>query len=488
MKQIFRLLILGSLLIGCKPGGHEWKTDQFLIRVADKGFVTTLSNPATGKNYLAKGQAAPLMQIRHAGQYQQPKSSNFNEQDTILTLSFEGGREARILVTVKPEYLVFTLKEISDADSLDLVVWGPYPTTISETIGETVGVVRDSAYAIGIQALNLKTLGGYPTEESDIEPSFDIFETNSLIDVADSVKVFYRGQTAKKESFGSVVQAYCRNRNRDRVISNWAHENYVAPAFDDGGVTGTSIALFGCKASEALKTIGGIEISEGLPHPTIDGEWAKTARGATAAYLIMNYGIKEFEDAMDLTKKAGLKYLYHEGPFETWGHFKLNPVQFPEDWETLKLMVARASEEGIQLGVHTLSNFITTNDPYVTPVPDPRLARVGSSTLTRDIGMVGNTIGIADPKFFNQMKNNTLHTVVIDKELIRGTAGLKIYNKADPLSIITHQIAHYPDFDTFDVIPMNGILMLVGEDGLYQYDYSDPENIIQISHITIIGE
>ena len=33
---------------------------------------------------------------------------------------------------------------------------------------------------------------------------------------------------------------------------------------------------------------------------------------------------------------------------------------------------------GVRLGVHTLSNFITPNDPYVTPKPDPRLARIGN--------------------------------------------------------------------------------------------------------------
>ena len=51
-----------------------------------------------------------------------------------------------------------------------------------------------------------------------------------------------------------------------------------------------------------------------------------------------------------------------------------------------------------------------------------------------------------------------------------GAAGLKIYDKSDPLAIITNQIAHYPDFDTYDVIPMDGILMLVGKGGIYQYD------------------
>lgn len=419
MKNSTILLLLTSFLTACAPKGNEWKTDQLLIRISEKGQITALSDPRTGKNYLAENQPAPIMQLRTGGKYLSPLSCQSDETGATVKVIFAGNLEAKIKIEAKGTHLVLKLEEITRADSLDLIVWGPYPTTISETVGETAGVVRDSAYAIGIQALNLKTLGGYPTEDNDTEPSYNIFETNSLIDVSASIKVFYHGQTARKEPFGSLVQAYCRNRNKERVVANWAHDFYVAPAFRDGGVTGSSIAIFGCKASEALKTIGEIEIAEGLPHPMIDGEWGKTSKGARAAYLIMNFGIREFEDALALTKRAGLRYLYHEGPFETWGHFKLNTGQFPENWETMKLMVDRAAEDNIRLGVHTLSNFITTNDPYVTPVPDPRLARVGSSTLTGSIGKGDKTVGIADPMFFNQMKNNTLRCVVVGNELIR---------------------------------------------------------------------
>ncbi len=419
MKHFLTALLSVAIFSGCNKNISEWKTDSFRLRISEKGMLTALANPSNGKDYLAVDQPAPLMQIRVNGKFLLPISCKGDESGGTVTLTFEGNRSVRIGVQSKSSHLVLKLEEITGGDSIDLVVWGPYPTTIEETVGETVGVVRDADYAIGIQVLNLKTLGGFPTEESDVDPGYDIFETNSLVDVADSVKIFYRGQTARKEPFGSIVQAYCRNRNQERVISNWAHDYYVAPAFDDGGVVGSCIALFGCKAADALKTIGDIEIAEGLPHPMIDGEWGKTARGASAAYLIMNFGIKEFEDALELTKKAGLKYLYHEGPFENWGHFKLNSSQFPENWETFKLMVNRAAEENIRLGAHTLSNFITTNDPYVTPVPDPRLARVGSSTLAKTTGKEDKEIAISDPKFFNQMKNNTLHCVVIGSELVR---------------------------------------------------------------------
>ena len=102
-----------------------------------------------------------------------------------------------------------------------------------------------------------------------------------------------------------------------------------------------------------------------------------------------------------------------------------------------------------------------------------------------DISSIKNPYLVKSYPMFNP------HGLGIDGNLLfvcDGDAGLKIYDKSNPLAIITSQIAHYPDFDTYDVIPMNGILMLVGEGGIYQYDYSDPENIFQISHITIKEE
>jgi len=89
--------------------------------------------------------------------------------------------------------------------------------------------------------------------------------------------------------YGSVLKAYPRKRNKERIISNWGHTRYVAPSFSDGGVTGSKIALFGCHEEKTLELIGQIEIAEGLPHPVIDGEWSKTARGATSSYLIMDF-------------------------------------------------------------------------------------------------------------------------------------------------------------------------------------------------------
>lgn len=66
-----------------------------------------------------------------------------------------------------------------------------------------------------------------------------------------------------------------------------------------------------------------------------------------------------------------------------------------------------------------------------------------------------------------------------------GSAGLKIYDASDVLQIDNNIIATFPDIETYDVIPVNGILMLIGDDGLYQYDYSNLSEIKLLSSIAI---
>lgn len=78
------------------------------------------------------------------------------------------------------------------------------------------------------------------------------------------------------------------------------------------------------------------------------------------------------------------------------------------------------------------------------------------------------------------IKNNVLF--VCD-----GNAGLKIYKADDVMKIDSNMILQYPDINAFDVIPLPNVLIMIGIDGLYQYDYSDLDNITLLSHIPIYG-
>lgn len=407
---------------GAEESGAQLQTDHLIMRINAAGRIEALIHRQTGIDYLAGDQPAPLLAVRRESRLHLPETMSFDKDGKVLTLTFPGCRvSASIKVLAAPTHIVFSLIAIEPGNEVDLIIWGPYPTTIRKTVGETVGVVRSDDFALGIQALNVKTLGGYPSREDDVMPMYSIFEGSDYSDIADEKKdkQLYRGDTARRTPFGSVLQAYCRNRQRDRVIPNWGHERYQVPAFDDGGVTGSRIALFGCPAPAALDTIGAIELAEGLPHPEIDGLWAKKSPLATASYLIVGFGEDSIDEAIELTKKAGLGYLYNGGPFQTWGHFELGRKAFPSGWAGMKRCVDKARKEGILLGVHTLSSFITTNDPYVTPVPHPGLARVGSTALAGDVSAVATEIPVDDPSWFDQMKNNTLRTAVAGEELIR---------------------------------------------------------------------
>jgi hypothetical protein len=64
--------------------------------------------------------------------------------------------------------------------------------------------------------------------------------------------------------------------------------------------------------------------------------------------------------------------------------------------------------------------------------------------------------------------------------------GLKIFKVGDnPQTLIANELAHYTGMDGYDVIPYNHTLMMIADDGLYQYDYSDINAIKKLSVLPI---
>ncbi|HXL56499.1 MAG TPA: hypothetical protein VN958_09595, partial [Chitinophagaceae bacterium] len=64
-----------------------------------------------------------------------------------------------------------------------------------------------------------------------------------------------------------------------------------------------------------------------------------------------------------------------------------------------------------------------------------------------------------------------------------GNDGLKIYDASNPQDIRLKQ--HIKELETYDVITTNNIAIVVATDGLYQFDYSDINNIKQLSKMAI---
>jgi hypothetical protein len=369
-----------------------------------RGYVTELRDASSGKDYLVRDSATPLITLVSAGTRIQPTSLAFaNARNGKLLTVLYAPAGVRITIQAREEsgYLSLVILSASPASKIDAVIWGPYPTVISKTVGEIIGVVRDGQVAIGMQVLNMKTLGGdFPNSEGS---------------------TWARGIAATAYPWGSTLQAYSINRDRDRFVDAWGgnYRNMPVPALAGETVVGSSIALFSCPEPGTLDLLERIEIAEHLPHATMGGVWFRKSSLFERSYMISSFGEMDVDEMIAYARRAGLFSLYHEGPFRSWGHFVLREDQFPNGRSGMRAAVDKAHAAGLHFGVHTLTNFINTNDPYVTPVPDDRLSVTGSSTLVKDIDARQTEIEVRAPEYFAGGKENYLHTVKIGKELIR---------------------------------------------------------------------
>ncbi|MCP4460956.1 MAG: hypothetical protein GY816_23490 [Cytophagales bacterium] len=94
---------------------------------------------------------------------------------------------------------------------------------------------------------------------------------------------------------------------------------------------------------------------------------------------------------------------------------------------------------------------------------------------------------LSSPELLYSFGMDNPHGLGIDGDVLiicEGEYGLKLFDKSD-LSQIGSSLKNWiKDINAFDVIPIDNLLILIGEDGLYQFDYSDPDNIKFLSLIS----
>jgi hypothetical protein len=372
----FRQLLLPALLlfqVGAR-GQQVISNKTCSLALDATGRLISMKDGISGKEYAPMNNPGALLQVVEDGKAVLPLRAGF--QKDRITFYYPNGRTATVKEIVHPSYIRFQLEAISDG--IDGVLWGPFNTVIRDTIGGAVGVVRSPGFAIGLQCLNEKTTGGVLAN--------------------DEGAVFDRGTTATSQSFGSSLQAFTLDRSRDRTITVWGRWPKVpVHAIPDGGLKGSAIAVFACPPRDVLPVIRTITIQEDLPYATWKGEWIKTSRAPGRPYLITTFSESNIDSFLVCAKRMGMAGVYHEDPFETWGHFILKASLFPHGRAGFKACVDKAHAMGLRLGFHTLSNFITTNDAYVTPVPDKGLATAGGDTLAGDIPAEATEIPIQKP-------------------------------------------------------------------------------------------
>ena len=394
------------------------------------GKVTNLVSGLDGTDYIEQGPDGKMRSlISFVADYniEEPTGISYNEETSEITFEF-ASINARAVVTLKDNgnYTTMTLTGVDKPEkiSLQAVLWGPVKTTIKDG-AISAGVAYDDSFAIGMHMLNTKTVGGWPIEYKEYGYQSDLPST----EVRKGNEVDY-SNSAQFSTWGSSISGYTWDytEETERTVALFSevkgHHSAMTGyhADENAGMIGSSVGLYGTRTDNILNVISDIQLTEGLPHPTIDGEWQKSSLKTGQDFLVFTDNIwNNLDNDIQMGVDSGVKYLYGQygagGPWQEDGSYLFNG-NFGGSDENAKIMADKAAESGIYLGTHTLANLINANTEYVVPEATSALSFKGSAELTRDISETDTTIYVSDGyPFSDTVVGSSLKHVRIDGEI-----------------------------------------------------------------------
>ncbi|MCX7599485.1 MAG: hypothetical protein N2512_11570, partial [Armatimonadetes bacterium] len=147
-----------------KAAPVEFHAGALRILLDSFGRVASLYDKLGKRELLPSGRMVGLLGLIIEGRRIEPVAAEYEKDTRTLRLGYGEGTAATIRVKERPTHVTFRLIGVDGAQP-ERVDWGPFWTTITRTVGETVGVVRDERFAVGIQALNIQTTGAATAAE-----------------------------------------------------------------------------------------------------------------------------------------------------------------------------------------------------------------------------------------------------------------------------------------------------------------------------------
>ncbi len=435
-------------------GSALFTTQYATLRVDAKGFVTSIQDRASKKEYSPAGHPSAILGLHENGQPNgtllTPTAAAFDAGKKEIKLTYGNGAVAVVKAEAKDGYFRFQLVSLEPRGKVDAIVWGPLNTTISGRIGDLIGVVRSDDFAIGLYGLDDNTISGPVTDGDCYNMGYTIHSPDPVKcplpanlkegqwlniggdGVSDAAffshpEEYYQyacGNGAKIEpTFGSSVAYSARDRTKPHV-----HLYSLLPGFADRrprhmvsdpipGVDfiGSAVALYACPDDLGLKTLEKITLAEGLPYITNrDGKWIRDP----ATYRPTVYWDGPVDKAIEYTKALGLTNLtrntgeYYPGPVigpfiegkgyeQTWGGRRLNYadgrlIHYKEFGEL-------AHKEGLTHGgLHAMHVFLKGS---TATAMFPRLQTICRTKLAKDISATDTEIVVTDPSFLAEKGN-----------------------------------------------------------------------------------
>ena len=175
----------------------------------------------------------------------------------------------------------------------------------------------------------------------------------------------------------------------------------------DHGLEPAAFGVIACPEAERFDVIERFELASGLPCPRPGGAWNKKSPWIKRSYFFLtDFRESQFDEALAIARRGGFHMILLGQ--ESWslgtGHYQINRDRFPDGWEGLKRTFDRFRKAGFHVGLHFLGPSIYPPDPYLVPVPDPRLVKGATATLAADIDDKAQFLPIETPpdKFPNE--------------------------------------------------------------------------------------
>lgn len=471
------LLILAAVQISCsndkKP---EYSSDYFKIRLDERGWITSMKNITVTPHpeFSPVEKPSPLMRLYDEGSnvYYEPVEARYNQRKGLVELSYANGSVATIGIQEKDKYIKLTLKSLSPRDNIDGIEWGTYHTSITNLVGEIIGVARDTSafvnYAIGMLSLDDNTTGGPSTTIADAAPFQYIIHSPDTVqyplpdhlregqifslggdgvsDVAFYAhkEPYYRimyGNTAMVDDKGQISLSYhSRDRTKEREVYFSLIPNMVAntpnhlqvQAVPEVDYIGSSVALWGSPDDRALMdVIQAIVLEEGLPYPTIAGKWVKDPTAYVPDALAQG---GQYDSLVSYTKKLGFRAisLYDQGFLRpdrgTEGYldgkdFEKKPIKMASGNKSHREFSELAAEHDIVIGRTNITVALAPGTKDASPVPSDSLWYQQKRLLANDLTPDDTLIYVDDPSHLEETgswegHSKSLNMVKIGGELI----------------------------------------------------------------------
>ncbi|MEV6583392.1 putative Ig domain-containing protein [Streptomyces sp. NPDC051582] len=401
--------VTGTLQI---PAGY------LTVGLDSAGTVVDLVDSRSGADRIAPGKRTSLVSLVVNGQTYQSTSVTRSPGDADLYTfaNAQAGYQVDVRTATKAGYTTLEVTRVTAPAGADVqtLLWGPLPVAIGQTVGESVGIVRDNGFAIGLKPLTDRTEGAWPREYKQTGWQSDVIANPYYLQDDEQEE----WSAAAKTTWGSQLRAFTFDYTKERLRKNrLGHAIPVGPLTAEPTVVGSKIALFGMAPELAPTVLSSVALGEKLPYPRQNGQWQKASQASSQSLLVLeDLHADNIEVASGFAKAAGINSVYALtpkglGPWRTDGSYQFAP-DFGGDDDGATALVANAEAKGAHVGVHTLSDFIAPGDPYITTA-DPRLALAGRAKLSRPLsatdtslfldggapvaaGIIGNTLRVGN--------------------------------------------------------------------------------------------